>query len=416
MRKPLIVKNLAQVVTLDPRFGGSLGIVERGAVVCGQTIEWVGPEAELPPIESSTDILDGHGGVLTPGLVDAHTHLLYGGSRENEFVRRTSGENHERIDALDGGIISTVMATRQASQEELLQIGLARLDSFLARGTTTVEVKSGYGLTTADEFRMLEVIGELNRLHPIDVVPTFMAAHALAPEYADRRADYVELIIQEMIPQVARKELADFCDVFCDEIGFSASETNAILMSAQEHGLRLKVHAEQFSLSGGTDIAIDLAACSADHLDYITPELERNLATSDVVAVLTPGVNFFLGLDHWPPARRLIDSGVDVALATDYSPGACMTENLPLVMTIACVRTRMRPDEVLRAATLTGARAVGRQDTVGSLAVGKRADCVIWAAPTYQHLVYHFGVDHVATVVKDGAIVSAPDHSGCLPH
>lgn len=401
---------------MDPIFGGSLGVIENGAMVCRDTIEWVGPETQLPMPGPECSVLDGQGGVLMPGLVDSHTHLLYGGSREGEFVQRTCGMSYQQIHATGGGIVATVNETRGASREDLLKIGLARLDSFLAQGITTVEVKSGYGLNITDEIKMLEVMQELDRLHFVDVIPTFMAAHALPPEYAGRSSEYVSLIIDEMLPEIAKRRLARFCDVFCDELGFSAKESEAILQAAKSYGFELKIHAEQFSLSGGTSIAVDLAACSVDHLDHISPELERRLAASKVVAVLTPGVNFFLGLDHWPPARRLIDAGVDVALATDFSPGACMTENLALVMTIACVRMGMTPDEAIEAITINGARAVGKQASIGSLTPGKRADAVVWAVPSYEHLAYHFGVDHVQSVVKDGCIALSERRSGCLPN
>jgi imidazolonepropionase len=414
VQNSLAIRNLSQLVTVNDT--GTLGVIDHGAMVCDDgMIRWIGPEAQLPVLGEGAEVLDGHGGVLTPGLVDSHTHLLYAGSREKEFVQRVSGATFQEIQRAGGGILSTVKATRAASREELVDEARARLDSFLSQGITTVEVKSGYGLTTADELKMLEALEELDGSHPIDVVPTFMAAHAVPPEFAGRRSEYVRLILGEMIPEVARRKLAEFCDVFCDEIAFSVEETEAIFAAATRHGMKLKVHAEQFSLSGGAAVAAHMNACSADHLDYLTPELEGKLASSNVVAVLTPGVNHFLGLDRWPPARRLLDAGIKVALSTDYSPGACMTENLALIMNIACVRLGMRPDEALRAATLGGAQALDRESSIGSLAVGKRADAVLWSAPAYEHIVYHFGVDHVRAVVKDGKIAYQTEELGCLP-
>lgn len=413
MQSPLVVRNLSQLVTVNA--GREIGVIDRGAMLCDDTIRWVGPESQLPALGQDVVIVDGLGGVLTPGLVDSHTHLLYAGSREAEFVKRVSGASFQEIQAAGGGILSTVLATRKATLDELVEAGRERLDSFLAQGITTLEIKSGYGLTTADEIKMLEAIADLDRSHCVDVVATFMAAHAIPTEFAGRRSEYVKLIIDEMIPEVARRKLAEFCDVFCDHIAFSLDETEAIFDAARRHGFKLKVHAEQFSLSGGSALAVRMDACSADHLDYISAELEADLAASNVVAVLTPGVNHFLGLDQWPPARRLIDAGVKVALSTDFSPGACMTENLSLIMNIACVRMGMRPDEALRAATLGGAQALDRETSVGSLTVGKVADAVLWSAPTYEHIVYHFGIDHVKTVIKDGRIAYQAEGSRCLP-
>jgi imidazolonepropionase len=413
MPKMLVVRNLSQVITIDS--ATSLGVINRGAMIFDEVIRWIGPESELPDLASGVEVLDAQGGVLTPGLVEPHTHLLYAGSRESEFVQRVSGATFQELQVAGGGIQSTVRATRAASREELLQLGLFRLDGFLAQGVTTVEVKSGYGLTTEAEIKMLEVIAELGRTHCLDVVPTFMAAHAFPPEYSGRRAGYVKLIIDEMIPEVASRGLAEFCDVFCDDVAFSTDEAEAILTAARDHGFKLKLHVEQFSLTRGTAVAVKMAACSADHLDYISPDLERELSASGVVAVLTPGVNLFLGLDRWPPARRLIDAGVEVALSTDFSPGACMTENLALIMNIACVRMGMRPDEALRAATIGAARALERETRIGSLAIGKRADAVIWSAPTYEHIVYHFGVNHVNAVIKNGRIAYRAEGVGCLP-
>lgn len=413
MRGPLAIRNLKQLVTVTAN--GAIGVIERGAMLCDETIRWIGPESQLPPLGSDVEVLDGRGGVLTPGLVESHTHMVYAGSREGEFVQRVAGATFQEILAAGGGILSTVKATRAASKEELVVSGKARLDTFLAQGVTTVEVKSGYGLTTADEMKMLEAIAELDATHCVDVVPTFMAAHAVPPEFSGRRSDYVRLITDEMIPAVARRKLAEFCDVFCDEGAFTVEETEAIFASALQHGMKLKLHAEQFSLSGASAVAVRMNAQSADHLDYISPEMEQRLAGSNVVAVLTPGVNMFLGLDRWPPARRLLDAGIKVALSTDFSPGACMTENLALIMNIACVRLNMRPDEALRAATLGGAQALDRDGSVGSLEVGKRADAVLWSADAYEHIVYHFGFDHVKAVVKKGRVEHQTEELGCLP-
>lgn len=416
VHKRLLVRNLAQIVTWDAD-DGALRIVANGAVLFEESVRWIGPEEQLPDIPlADTEVVDARGGVMTPGLVESHTHLLYAGSREAEFVQRACGSTYQQISESGGGIAATVMATRAASHEQLLATGMARLDEFLAGGVTTVEVKSGYGLTVDDEIKMLEVIRELDRRHRVDVVPTFMAAHAVPPEYKDRRTDYVDLIIGTMIPRVAREGLAEFCDVFCDPMAFSSDEAARILVAARDFGLGMKVHAEQFAPSGGAEVAAAFGARSVEHLDYVADTVDRELASANVVAVLTPGVNLFLGLDRWPPARRLIDAGVAVALSTDFSPGACMTESLALIMTIACTRLKMNPEEVIRATTATAARAVGREASVGMLAPGRRGDAVIWAASDYAHVMYHFGVNHAMTVIKNGRVVVTNLPPKCFAH
>ncbi len=383
----------------------SAGIVEDGAVVLdGDRIAWVGPTRDLPPLPADADIVDCCGKVVLPAFVDSHTHLLFAGSREDEWEQRLQGRTYQEIAAAGGGILSTVRRVRQASKEELKDLARPRLHRLLQFGVGTVEVKSGYGLSPADELKCLEAIAELNAEGPLDLVPTFLGAHAVPPEFRDDRDGYVRLLCDEMLPEVARRGLADFCDVFCETGVFSVAESERILTRARSLGLRLKLHADELSPLGGAELAARLGAASADHLLCVTDAGIEALAASDVVATLLPGTAFFLGVD-FAPARRLIDRGAAVALATDCNPGTCPTENLPLVGAMACARMGMLPAEVVNALTLNAAAAVGRADRVGSLAAGKQADLAVFSVPDYRRIFYHFGINHVWRVYKRGRLV-----------
>jgi imidazolonepropionase len=333
---------------------------------------------------------------VLPGFVDAHTHLPFAGSREEEFAARLRGETYEEILARGGGILSTVAATRSASLERLIELGKPRLDRMLLHGTTTAEAKSGYGLTLDDELKQLQAVHALNDLHPIDLVPTFLGAH---------RADYVHDITERMLPAVASRQLARFCDVFVEAGAFTPAEGEAILSRAAALGLGLRVHAEQRGPSGGALLAARLRAISADHLEHVADDGIRALASAGTIAVLLPGAAFFLNDPRDAPARRLIDAGVPVALATDFNPGTCPTEAMTAILPIACLRYGLQPAEAIVAATLNAAWALGVGARVGGLEVGKLADLVVMDVPNHRHLAYHFGVNHCRTVVKGGRIV-----------
>jgi imidazolonepropionase len=384
---------------------GDAGVLDDGAlVVSGDRIDWLGPAAALPPLPPDTEVVDLRGQVVLPGLVDSHTHLIFAGSREDEFEDRLRGLSYQEISARGGGILSTVRKVRQASRDELKALARPRLQRLLRFGVTTVEVKSGYGLTTDDERKCLETVAELNREGPLELVPTFLGAHAVPAEYRERRDEYLRLVCDEMLPEVARSHLAEFCDVFCETGVFSLDESERILRRAAGLGLKLKLHADELSPLGGAELAARLGATSADHLLQITDAGIDALAGSATVATLLPGTAFFLGLPY-APARRLIAGGLAVALASDCNPGTCPTENLPLVGAMACTQMGLLPAEALTALTLNAAAALGRSDRIGSLAAGKQADLLVCDIPDYRHLFYHFGVNHVRRVYKRGRVV-----------
>ena len=367
-------------------------------------ITWVGPTAELPPIPPDTEVLDATGMTVLPGFVDSHTHLVFAGSREDEFEQRLAGLSYQEITAQGGGINATVRKVRTATKAELKDLARLRLQRLLSFGVTTVEVKSGYGLSPADEMKCLEVIAELNAEGPWELVPTFLGAHAVPPEYRDDRSGYVRLLLDTMLPEVARCGLARFCDVFCETGVFSLEESERILDRARDLGFQLKLHADELTPLGGAELAARVGAVSADHLLCITDKGIDALAASGTVATLLPGTAFFLGMP-FAPARKLLERGVPVALASDCNPGTCPTENLPLVGAMACTQMRMLPAEALTGLTLNAAAALGCADRVGSIEVGKQADLLICDIPDYRHLFYHFGVNHVRHVVKRGRVV-----------
>jgi imidazolonepropionase len=396
----LVVKNAAQVVC-----GGERQIINNGAVVADrEQITWVGPMAELPPLDLSATVIDASGKAVVPGFIDSHTHLIFAGSRENEFEQRLRGASYQRIAAKGGGILSTVRRVRESSRTELKELARDRLRRLLDFGVTTVEVKSGYGLSPDDEIKCLEVIADLNSEDPWELVPTFLGAHALPPEFSNDREGYVKLLVNEMLPEVARSRLAKFCDVFCDVGAFTLGESEAILRKAQQLGFGLKLHADELTPLGGAELAARLGAVSADHLLCITEKGIDALAHSQTVATLLPGTAFFLGLSY-APARKLIDRGVRVALASDCNPGTCPTENVPLIGSMACTQMKMLPAEVLSALTQNAASAIGCADRVGSIAAGKQADLVICDVPDYRQVFYHFGVNHAWRVIKRGRVV-----------
>jgi imidazolonepropionase len=411
----LLVRDAAQLLAVRtpgpaaPDLGDirDVSAIATGSVVIrGGTVAWLGPTCDLPTLAADTEVVDASGRTVIPGLIDSHTHLVFAGSRENEFEERLRGIGYQDIAARGGGINATVQRVRKASKSELKLLARRRLDRLLSFGVTTVEVKSGYGLSVADEIKCLEVIAELNTEGPLELVPTFLGAHAVPPEFRGDREGYLRLLTDEMLPEVARRRLAEFCDVFCETGVFSLAESERVLLRARELGLGLKLHADELTPLGGAELAARLGAVSADHLLCISDAGIDTLSQSGTVATLLPGTAFFLGVDY-APARRLIQRGVRVALASDCNPGTCPTENLPLVGSMACTQMKMLPAEVMTALTHNGAAALGRVDRIGSLEVGKQADLVIWDVPDYRHLFYHFGVNHAWRVIKRGQVVYA---------
>jgi imidazolonepropionase len=409
----LVIRNAAQLIGAAHQRAGpiagqtmrTISIIFNGALVVRDgRVAWAGPTADLPPVPPDAEVIDAAGQVVLPGFVDSHTHLIFAGSRADEFEQRLQGLTYQQIAERGGGINATVRRVRTASRDELKALARPRLRRLLHHGVTTVEVKSGYGLTLADEMKCLEAIAELNAEGPLELVPTFLGAHAVPPEYRGDHDGYVRLLVDDMLPEVARWGLAEFCDVFCETGVFSVEESRRILERARALGFRLKLHADELTPLGGAELAARLGATSADHLLCVTDAGIDALASSGTVATLLPGTAFFLGMPY-APARRLIERGVPVALASDCNPGTCPTENLPLVGAMACTQMKMLPAEAVNALTVNAAAALGRADRAGSLEPGRQADLVICDVPDYRHLFYHFGINHVRRVIKRGRVV-----------
>jgi imidazolonepropionase len=416
----LIIQNARQLLTLQsdqkcPRTGKhmeDLGIIEDGAVAVNEDrILTVGKTKEVldkVKIDKRTKVIDARDKVILPGFVDCHTHPVFVNTREEEFEMRIKGKSYQEIAASGGGIKSSVKALRSKSKEELIQLAISRLNRMLSYGTTTIEAKSGYGLSLEDEIKMLEVIKELNRIHPIDLIPTFLGAHEIPGEYKNKREDYIKLITEKMIPEVAKRKLAVFCDIFCEKGVFDIEESRKILIIAKEHGFKLKLHADQLSPLGGAQLAAELGAVSADHLEFIDDEGIRMMEKARVIGVLLPGACFGLGIREYPPARKMIDDGLPVALATDFNPGSSMTESMPIILSLACLMMKMTPAEAITASTINSAYAVDKASDVGSIEEGEKADLVIWNVHNYKEIPYHYGVNLVDQVIKNGVVVQTP--------
>jgi imidazolonepropionase len=410
----LLLKNIKQLVTVNSdgalsRTGKSmreLGIIENASVFIEDgVIKWVGKSAAFKEkLKKDADTIDASTYVALPGFVDAHTHLVFAGTRENEFAMRTEGKTYQQIAEQGGGILSTVKATRAATKTELKKLASKRLDSMMQHGTTTVEAKSGYGLDEDSEIKILEAINELDKEHPMSVVSTFLGAHAVPPEFKGKPDDYVQLICERMLRYISRKKLARFCDVFCDKGYFTVEQTRRIFEKARSLGFDLKIHADELANIGASGLAADLSAVSADHLENISGDEIRRLKKAGVVAMLLPGVSFFLNHPH-ANARAFIDAGIPVAIASDFNPGSCMSFSMPLMMTIACTQMKMTPEEAITATTLNAAAALKLSDNIGSIEVGKQADIVLYEIPNYQYLAYNFGVNLVSKVIKKGTIL-----------
>jgi len=349
-------------------------------------------------------IIDAGGGTVLPGFVDPHTHVVYAGDRREELRRRLAGASYAEIAAAGGGILGTVRATREASEDALVEPARVRLAEMLQCGTTTAEAKSGYGLDTAAELKMLRAIRRLGQSQPIDLAATFLGAHEIPTEYRDRRADYIDLVIREMIPAVAADRLAEWCDVFCEAGVYTPAESRAILGAASKAGLRLRIHADELAASGGSEVAVEVGARSADHLLFVQPETADRMAQAGVVATLLPAAAFYLKLGRFAPARMLIERGVAVALATDINPGGGFTPSMPFVMTLACFAMGMTLEEALVGATLNAAYAIGRDADVGSLEPGKLMDAVIVDGEAVD--LIRVGAPAIAAVVKRGRVVA----------
>ncbi len=408
----LLLVRASQVVTLDGGEGplagkaamNELGVIDDGAVAvqAGRIVD-VGPTIELARRHRGFRRIGCRGRTILPGFVDAHTHPAFARMREDEFAMRCRGATYEDILAAGGGIHASAKRLRDEPPGRLVASIRRRLDRMLLHGTTVVEAKSGYGLETDAEIKSLRAIGEAARGHPVRVVRTFLGAHAMPPAYRDDRETYIREVIERMIPKVARQRLASFCDVFVEKNAFTVDEARRILQAARAHGLRPKVHADQFRDGGGAALAAEVGAISAEHLDGTGEEGMRRLREAGVVPVLLPASCLFLGLPR-PDARRMIDRGLPVALATDFNPGSSPTENLSLVAALACAELGMTPEEALAGITRNAAAAIGLEAEAGRIAVGRRADLVILDAPSYVHVAYRLGTNLVRSVVVDGKI------------
>lgn len=403
-----IVTNCSQLVTLagpaSPRTGRAmrdLGIVPDGAMLVENgRIARVGARGEIEPLVKEDDaVIDAGSRVVLPGFVDAHTHPVFAGHRAAEFERRIEGASYAEIAASGGGIRSTVRATRAASEDQLLDAARRYVRWFHAGGTTTIEAKSGYGLTLEDELKILRAIGRIDRVR---TVPTFLGAHEIPDEYRGRPSAYVDLVIYEMLPAVAKSQLASFCDVFCEPGIFSIEDSRRILSTARALGLRLRIHADQLSDSGGAALAAELGAATADHLEHASLRGIRALAAAGVQPVLLPGSVYALGSSRYPAAREMIEAGLAVVLATDFNPGSSPTTSMPMILSLACTEMKMTPAEAITAATVNAACSLGLGGEIGSLEAGKRADFAIYDASDYREIAYFFGVPSAEAVYLDG--------------
>ena len=408
----LIINNIGQLVTLAgprrPRTGAQmreLRIIDDASIyIRDGVIAALGatPEDAASP---TARILDAGGSVVMPGFVDAHTHPVFAGTRENEYEMRTAGLTYQEIAARGGGIRSTVRSTREASADELFSLAQRRVLSLLEHGTTTAEAKSGYGLSLDDELKILRVIQRLNAETSLELIPTFLGAHEIPDEFRADREGYINLVTDEMLPRVAGEKLARYCDVFCESHVFTLEESRRMLSRARELGLGIRIHADQLSRSGGAELAAELGAATADHLEWIDDDGIDLLRKAGVIGVLLPGAVFNLGLSRYAPARAMIDAGLAIALATDFNPGSSPTPSMQMILSIACTQMRMTPAESICAATMNAAYSLGCGDRVGSLEVGKQADLVVFDCTDYRQIPYLFGVNHASLVIKSGEIV-----------
>ncbi len=424
MNGNLIVKNASELVTCGGfrarrgREMQDLKTIPNGAVIIRNgIITAVGRSAEILDgfDASGYTIIDAANRAVLPGFVDSHTHFVFGGYRADEFSWRLRGDSYMEIMQRGGGIASTVAATRTASKQDLTKSGLKRLDSMLSFGVTTVEGKSGYGLDRDTEIKQLEVMAELDAVHPVDVVRTFLGAHAVPPDYRGREDDFIDFLIREVLPVVADRKLAKFCDIFCEKDVFSIEQSRRFLLKAREYGLKLKIHADEIVRFGGAELAAELGAVSADHLLQASDRGIRDMAESGVVCTLLPATAFSLK-EPYARGRFMIDNGCAVALASDMNPGSCFTESIPLISALSTLYMGLTPEETITALTINGAATLGRADTIGSIDVGKQGDLVIHEFPSYRFIPYHIAVGTAEQVIKRGTVVwSKTDRYGESP-
>lgn len=411
-----LLAHSSQIITVNTdgkncKRGNELGnidaLTEHAIVIENDTIKDIIPNSSIKN-PSKYDIIDLQDKVILPGLVECHTHAAFAGSRANEFKLKLQGNSYEQIAKSGGGINSTVTAVRNSSLNELVRLLIPRVKYFISQGITTLEIKSGYGLDLENEIKLLEAIKKLNSMFTIDIVPTFLGAHTYPPEFKDNHKDYLDLITQKMLPQIAEKKLAKFCDAFCERTAFSSEEVNIIFTKAKEIGFQLRLHTEQFHNIGGLELALNHETISVDHLEVMTDKQIFKLAAFDIVAVLLPGVSFFLNYE-FAPARKLIDSNALIALSTDYNPGSSHISNLNLIMSIAAIKMEMTIEEIISAVTINAAKAVWKNNEVGSIEVGKKADFAVFNAQDYADIIYNVGKNLNIMTIKNGKIIYQAD-------
>ena len=423
MPDSLLITGTSQLLTLrgvGPRRGDSLsnlGIIKDGALlVRGGVIEDIGTrvEMEVLPEARAAEKLDVGGRVVLPGFVDSHTHLIHAASRAEEYELKIAGASYEEIARKGGGILNSVKKLRAATSAALKKRAQAALKQFAAHGTTTVEAKSGYGLDVANELKILGLHKELNAEQPLEIASTFLGAHVVPAEFRGKAGGterYIKLLTESLMPRIGETRLAEFCDVFCDRGAFTKEESKRILQAGRQWGMLPRLHAEQLSRSGATQLAVQLKAVSCDHLEKVNRADIGALAKSDTVATLLPGCDFHLGLKEYAPARALIDAGAIVALATDYNPGTSPTLSMPMILSLACTQLRMAPAEAITAATINAAYALRREKQIGSLEVGKQADLAVFEVADYREIPYYFGVSHCWMTVKRGHVIHGTEQA-----
>jgi imidazolonepropionase len=425
MNGNMIIKNAAELVTCSGfaakkgKDMAELHIISDGAVIVKEgLIKTVGTtqEIEITLAKSGIDIsefdtIDARNQTVLPGFVDSHTHFIFGGYRAEEFAWRLQGDSYMEIMKRGGGIVNSVEATREASANELLQAGIKRLDSMLSFGVTTVEGKSGYGLDKDTEIKQLEVINHLDGIHYIDIVPTFLGAHAVPEDFKGRTDEFIEYMMQEVMPQVAERKLAEYCDVFCEKNVFSIDQSRRLLSRARELGLKIKLHADEIVQLGGAELAAEVNATSADHLLQASDEGIRQMAQANVVATLLPGTAFSLK-EPYARGRFIIDNNCAAALASDFNPGSCFSESIPLIFALATLYMNITTEEAVSALTINAAAALDRADRIGSLDAGKQGDLVVLEYPSYKFIPYHVGVNTVEKVIKNGNLVFDKEKGG----
>jgi imidazolonepropionase len=413
MNGNIIIKNSSQLVTcsgFEARRGkdmSDLKIINDGAVVIEKgMIKAVGKTGDTLTgfDESKFAVIDAGGKAVLPGFVDSHTHFIFGGYRAEEFSWRLRGDSYMEIMERGGGIINTVLATREAGKDELIEAGRKRLDSMLSFGVTTVEGKSGYGLDYDTELKQLEVMSDLDNTHPVDIVRTFLGAHAVPKDHKGREDEYIDYVIENVMPEVAKRKLAEFCDIFCEKNVFSVEQSRRLLRRARDMGFKLKIHADEIVQLGGAELAAELCAVSADHLLCASEKGIRDMAQKGVVATLLPATAFSLR-EPYAKGRYMIDNNCVVALATDLNPGSCFTESIPLIFALAVLYMNITTEEAVTALTINGAAALGRADKIGSIDVGKKGDVIVLEFPSYKYIPYHIGMSTVEKVIKDGNLV-----------